>query len=54
MIGYIWTRESNIYDEEKYSIKSQIDVCREAARADGVNATVRLRGPVVPFDRAAS
>lgn len=37
MIGYIWTRESNIYDEEKYSIKSQLDACREAARADGVD-----------------
>lgn len=36
MIGYIWTRESNVYDEEKYSIKSQLDACREAARADGV------------------
>jgi site-specific DNA recombinase len=39
MIGYIWTRESNVYDEEKYSIKSQFDACREAARADGVEVS---------------
>lgn len=39
MIGYIWTRESNVYDEEKYSIKSQLDACREAAQADGVDVT---------------
>lgn len=39
MIGYIWTRESNVYDEEKYSIKSQLDACREAAKADGVEVT---------------
>lgn len=37
MIGYIWTRESNVYDEEKYSIKSQLDACREAAKYDGVD-----------------
>src|SRR5262245_18838443 len=36
MIGYIWTRESNLFDKEKYSIKSQLDACREAAQADGV------------------
>lgn len=36
MIGYIWTRESNVYDEEKYSIKSQLEACREAAEKDGV------------------
>lgn len=34
--AYIWTRESNIHDAEKYSIKSQLDACREAALADGV------------------
>jgi DNA invertase Pin-like site-specific DNA recombinase len=39
MIGYIWTRESNLYDEEKYSIKSQLDACREAAAADDVSVT---------------
>ena len=36
MIGYIWTRESNVYDEEKYSLKSQLDACREAAKGDGI------------------
>ena len=36
MIGYIWTRESNLYDREKYSMKSQLDACREAAQADGI------------------
>lgn len=36
MIGYIWTRESNLYDKEKYSIKSQLDALRELAEADGV------------------
>lgn len=36
MIGYIWTRESNLYDEEKYSMKSQVEACLERARADGV------------------
>lgn len=36
MIAYIWTRESNLYDKERYSIKSQLDACREAAKADGV------------------
>jgi DNA invertase Pin-like site-specific DNA recombinase len=39
MIGYIWTRESNQDDEEIYSIKSQLDACREAAAADGVLVT---------------
>jgi len=36
MIGYIWARESNQDDEEIYSIKSQLDACREVAAADGV------------------
>jgi DNA invertase Pin-like site-specific DNA recombinase len=39
MIGYIWTRESNQDDKEVYSLKSQIDACRQAAVADGVPVT---------------
>jgi DNA invertase Pin-like site-specific DNA recombinase len=39
MIGYIWARESNQDDEEIYSIKSQLDACREAAERDGVPVT---------------
>lgn len=39
MIGYIWTRESNQDDVEIYSLKSQLDACREAAAADGVPVT---------------
>lgn len=37
MVGYIWTRESNVYDEEKYSLKSQLDACIERAAEDGVS-----------------
>lgn len=39
MIGYIWARQSNKYDKAVYSLESQIDACREAARADGVPVT---------------
>ena len=39
MIGYIWTRESNQDDKEIYSIKSQLDACREAAAGEGVPVT---------------
>lgn len=36
MLGYIWTRQSNKYDKAVYSLESQLDACREAARKDGV------------------
>ncbi len=39
MIGYIWTRQSNKYDKAVYSLESQLDACREAAKADGVPVT---------------
>lgn len=39
MIGFIWARQSNKYDKAVYSLESQIDACRESARADGVPVT---------------
>lgn len=39
MIGFIWTRQSNKYDKAVYSLESQLDACREAARKDGVAVT---------------
>lgn len=39
MIGYIWARQSNKYDKAVYSLESQVDACREAARKDGVTVT---------------
>jgi site-specific DNA recombinase len=43
MIGYIWTRESDRFDKEVYSLKSQIEACRAAAEADGVKVEREFR-----------
>jgi site-specific DNA recombinase len=36
MIGVIFARESNRYDKTVYSLKSQVEACEEAAKAEGV------------------
>jgi len=36
LIGIIFARESNRYDKTVYSLKSQVEACEAAAKADGV------------------
>lgn len=36
MTPYIWSRESDVYDKEIYSIATQVDACLQRAAADGL------------------
>ncbi len=43
MIGVIFARESNRYDKTVYSLKSQVEACQEAAKAEGVEIIETFR-----------
>jgi site-specific DNA recombinase len=43
MIGIIFARESNRYDKTVYSLKSQVEACEKAARAEGIDIVRTFR-----------